>query len=133
MHSSDAGPVIMAEVNERLARVETKVDGQADVMARLERHLETMSVSHAEMAKTVAQIPALFNQMLDIQRVTVDQGDRLATLEREMEHSRAAREHLRDVIEPKVNRSHFVSGATAWVAALVLTAFITASTKGWLE
>lgn len=123
----------MAEVNERLARVETKVDGQADVMARLERHLETMSVSHAEMAKTVAQIPALFSQMLDIQRVTVDQGDRLATLEREMEHSRAAREHLRTVIEPKVNRSHFVSSATAWVAALVLTAFITASTKGWLE
>ncbi|QTP60913.1 hypothetical protein HNO53_20670 [Billgrantia antri] len=133
MYSSYAGPVIMAEVNERLARVETKVDTQADVMARLERHLETMSASHAEMAKTVSQIPALFNQMLDIQRTTADQGDRLTVLERDMEHARTARDHLRNVIEPKVNRSHFVSSATAWLAALVLTAFITASTKGWLE
>lgn len=133
MPTSYAGPEIMAEVNERLARVETKVDNQGDLLERLDRHMETMSDSHAEMARAVGQIPGLFNQMLDVQKITADQGNRLTDLEREMVHSRAHREHVRTVVEPKVQRSHFISSVTAWGAALAITAVITAGTKGWLE
>ncbi|MDT0499694.1 MULTISPECIES: hypothetical protein [unclassified Halomonas] len=132
MPSRDAGPV-MAEMNERLARVETRLDGQGEILTRLERHMESMSDSHAEMAKAVAQIPNLFNQMLDVQKITADQGNRLTALEKEMLHARQHREHVRTVVEPRVQRSHFISSVTAWGAALAVTAVITAGTKGWLE
>lgn len=123
----------MAEANERLARVETRLDGQGEILNRLERHMESMSDSHAEMAKAVSQIPGLFNQMLDVQRITAEQGNRLTALEEEMLHARQHREHVRTVVEPKVQRSHFISSVTAWGAALAITAVITAGTKGWLE
>lgn len=124
---------IMAEVNERLARVETRLDGQGEILNRLERHMESMSDSHAEMAKAVSQIPHLFSQMLEVQKTTADQGVRLAALETEMAQSRKARQHLRDVIEPKVNRSHYVASVTAWAAALVISAVVTAYAKGWIN
>lgn len=123
----------MAEVNERLARVETRLDNQGEMLARLDRHMEAMSSSHAEMAKAVSQIPSLFNQMLDIQRITVDQGDRLTALETEMAQSRKARERLTKVIEPRVNRSHTISSITAWTAAIAVSAVITATAKGWIQ
>lgn len=123
----------MAEMNERLARVETRLDGQGEILTRLERHMESMSDSHAEMAKAVAQIPSLFNQMLDVQKITADQGNRLAALEQEMQQSRQARHHLRTVIEPRVNRSHFVASMAGWTAALLVTTVVTATAKGWLE
>lgn len=130
--SQPTGLGIMAEVTERLARVETRLDGQGEILSRLERHMESMSDSHAEMAKAVAQIPQLFNQMIEVQQTAANQGARLAALESEMEQSRKARARLRDVIEPRVNRSHFVSSATAWVAALVISAVVTAAAKGWI-
>ena len=130
--SNSTGLGIMAEVTERLARVETRLDGQGEVLSRLERHMESMSDSHAEMAKAVAQIPQLFNQMIEVQQTAADQGARLAALETEMENSRNARSRLREVIEPKVNRSHFVSSATAWAAALLISAVVTAAAKGWI-
>ncbi len=133
MVNKTPGLGVMAEMNERLARVETRLDSQGALLSRLERHMESMSDSHAEMAKAVAQIPHLFTQMIDVQKTTADQALRLAALESEMAQSRKARQHLRDVIEPRVNRSHFVSSATAWLAALALTAVVTAASKGWIE
>lgn len=132
MTDNSTGLGIMAEVTERLARVETRLDGQGEILNRLERHMESMSDSHAEMAKAVAQIPQLFHQMIEVQQSTADQHARLVALESEMEHSRKARQHLREVIEPRVNRSHFVSSATAWAAALAISAVVTAVAKGWL-
>ncbi|MCK0743580.1 hypothetical protein [Chromohalobacter nigrandesensis] len=132
MTDKSTGLGIMAETNERLARVETRLDGQGEILNRLERHMESMSDSHAEMAKAVAQIPHLFHQMIEVQQTTSDQAARLAALESEMEHSRRSRKHLREVLEPRVNRSHFVSNVTAWAAALAITAVVTAAAKGWL-
>lgn len=123
----------MAETNERLARVETRLDNQGDMLVRLDRHMESMSESHAEMAKAVSQIPTLFSQMLEVQRTTVDQGARIAALETEMAQSRRARQHIRDVVEPKVNRSYFVSNVSAWLAATLVAGVITAAAKGWID
>lgn len=123
----------MAETNERLARVETQLDGQREMLARLDRHMETMSQAHAEMGAAVAQIPALIGQMQSVLSAAADQSARIAALEAEAAQSRKARHRLYDVIEPKVSRTYFITNATAWLAGVCLAAVITAAAKGWID
>lgn len=123
----------MAETNERLARVEVQLDGQGEMLARLDRHMEVMSKAQAEMGAAVTQIPALIGQMQDVLKVAADQNVRIASIETEIAHFRQARQHMRDVIEPKVSRNHFISNATAWLACVCIAAVITAVAKGWVD
>ena len=118
----DVGPEDMAEVNERLARVETRLDGQGDTLHKLERHMETMSNAQSEMAKAVSQFPQILEKSQNLQEDIAAQNVRLAENEERLKQAEDSISGFKDRVEPKVNRSHVVASIAAWLAAALIVA-----------
>ena len=120
----------MTEANERLARVEQRLDSQGDTLTRLERHMETMSNAHSEMSKAMGQIPHLLEKNQEIHSLVMQQGSKIAVLEKSMESRQALDEHVRKRIEPKVNKSHFIANLAAWAAGTIIVIAAGAISRG---
>ena len=125
--SADKAPTLgstsldqMSESNERLARVEQRLESHGDTLIRLERHMETMSDAHCEMSKAMGEIPSLLRKNDSIQQDLNGQIARIFALEKGMEHCQKINQHLLDKIEPRVNKSYFIANVAAWLVGTVI-------------
>lgn len=120
---------IMSESNERLARVETKLEYHGSLLDRMERHMESISLAHQESAKAVAQIPGLMEKL-------ISQGDRLdyhaARITRVEATADGAIEGVKSLnkLRPVITRMQMITRTTVWLAGIAVGGCITVAIKG---
>ncbi|WP_456267670.1 hypothetical protein M1D97_10410 [Kushneria sp. AK178] len=117
----------MAETNERLARVEERVEHIAQAQGRQDQHLEAIRDSFNEVSSAVSQQSNLMQQMVDMQKQGAQHGQRLAILEQEQERQREtiARHHeLTHDIRRNGFRINLVWTVLGVIAAALLTAWL---------
>lgn len=119
----------MAETNERLARVEERVEHIALAQDRQDQHMEAIRNSLTEVSHAVSQQSSLMQQMVDIQRQTAQHGQRLAIIEQESErHREQLSRH--DELTHDIRRNGFRINLVWTVLGVVAAAVVAAWFRG---
>jgi len=122
---------IMSESNERLARVETRLNHHGELLERMDEHMRRLSESQAEMSRTLAVNGAVLQQFLELAQKTAEQDNRLTALEGSQLRTNRRLSEL-EQLPPKVSRNSLIASAGIWLAGTVLVIVLGAAVKGWL-